>query len=152
VPIGAPDFLRRTREKATETRVFRWWGVLNPGETRTLIDLSGRDVTIEALEMSTNYGGSMVTVTPYLADGTLSYPLTIASKDGGVGRPVTPDNLNEHKSIMWSELIYDPTNLWYKLGLTQRFRSANGLKIEFRNPDETASHNLSVFLLLTIRG
>jgi len=149
---GRPDFFTAVREKGVETLVHHTVGAMDPGEVKTLVDIQGRDVELMHLEFSTNYYRSTLMIRPYREDGTIQMGATVLEKGGYTRMDPTPEAINKHQSIAWSELIYDTTNNWFKFGLRYPLRFAHGVKIQVVNPDVTASHDIACEAILMIRG
>jgi len=147
-----PDFYRVIREKGVETLVYSTVGAMDPGEVKTLLDIKGKDVELVHLEFSTNYYRSTLRIRPYKEDGTLQWGVMVLTKAGGTRLDPTPEDIHEHQSIAWFELIYDTTNNWYKFGLGYPIRFAHGVLVQVINPDVTASHDVACEAILLVRG
>jgi len=149
---GFPDFYRPVRVKGYQTEIFAFWGSLDPGGTKTLLDMSGMDISLEVFEAATNLSELRFLIEAYNADGTLGRYLVTALKDGTSITFVTPATIHDNESILWYELIYDTTNNYYKFGLGYPLRFTNGLRIHLINPSATASANYALHGCIAIRS
>jgi len=149
---GAPDFFRKTREKAEETKSVVKGRRLLPETWEEIADLLGLDVELQHLEFATDGLDAALSLETYRADGTRDTALRILKKDGTGRLDITPRNIHEHESISWFELIYDTTNNHYKFGLGYPVRFANGVKVWIGNLDAVTDHYVYCEAIFLVRS
>jgi len=151
VPRGQPDFYTIIREKGVETLVYDKAVILpGYGET-TLLDIKGQDITVQVLEIGCDSAYIALWFWPYNAAGETPKSLRLAAKDGSTFKMPSAYEIHTHESILFSELIYDTTNNWYKFGMGYPLRFGHGLKIQAENLGAT-EQKVAIVALVLIHG
>jgi len=140
MPLGYPDFYRRVRIKAVDTRVYAATTYLTPGGTLELWDWKGHDLEVETLEISLSDDDEMVVlIEAYKEDGTLQPPSKIpytTPTEGGVV-DLTPSAIRSYKSALFDLLVDDDVNKHFKIGLKRPIRFPHGVRLSFKNKSTT---------------
>ena len=131
-------------------------GSLSANTEETLVDIPGRPVDLESLAVGCDYMYVGIAIAPYLANGSLGYPLLIPTADGTQNTAVLPGNLNFQwggENDFFKNFVYDENNDRFAMGMKRQAKFNNGVKITVKNYDTEAAHNAAVSLLIsTWRG